>query len=196
MERIFDEAEAGRTLELAGRLGVLEAVLPDLGADPGTFAAPRAPGVTWGWDEWIGLLACSVPPGRARALAERLNLGSRATRVALDAAAINGMGWPAGAAPARPSEIYALFSRRTRASIRACAAVTTDDARRAAMTTYLEALADTAPELTGEDLLGMGVPEGPAVGRLLRELLDARLDGQVATVDEERRFVLSRMGPS
>ena len=62
------------------------------------------------------------------------------------------------------------------------------------MTTYLEALADTAPELTGGDLLGMGVTEGPAVGRLLRDLLYARLDGEVTTVDEERRFVLSRMG--
>ena len=194
LERIFDEAEAGRVLELAGSLGVLEAVFPDMGADPGIFASARFPGDDWGRDEWIGLLACSVPPGRAQALVKRLNLGSRATRVVLDVEAINSMDWPIETAPARPSEIYALLSRRSDASIRACAAATTDDVRRAAMTTYLEALADTAPELTGGDLLGMGVTEGPAVGRLLRDLLYARLDGEVTTVDEERRFVLSRMG--
>ena len=193
LERIFDEAEAGRALELAGRMGVLEAVLPDLGADTGIFASARIPGGAWGWDEWIGLLACSVPGGRARALAKRLNLGSRATRVALDAAEVNDLAWPSAAAPARPSEVYALLSRRSGASIRACAAATTDEAGRAAMTTYLETLAGTSPELTGEDLLRMGVPEGPTVGRLLRELLYARLDGEVATLDEERRFVLSRI---
>ena len=194
LERIFDEARAARVLELAGRLGVLEAVFPDMGADPGILGSPRFPAGAWGWDEWIGLLTCSVPPGRARALAERLNLGSRATRVVQDVAAISDMDWPTGTVPTRPSEIYALFSRRSRASIRACAAATKDGVRRAAMTTYLEALADTVPELTGEDLLGMGVSEGPTVGRLLRELLYARLDGEVTTVDEERRFVLSRMG--
>ncbi len=194
LERIFDEAEAGRVLELAGRLGVLEAAFPDMGADPGIFASARFLGGDWGWDEWIGLLACSVPPGRAQALAKRLNLGSRATGVVLDVEAINDMDWPPETAPVRPSEIYALLSRRSKASIRACAAVTTDEMHMAAMTTYLEALADTAPALTGEDLLEMGVPEGPTVGRLLRELLYARLDGEVTTVDEERRFVLSRMG--
>ena len=196
LERIFDESEAGRVLELAGRLGVLEAVFPDMGADPGIFASARIPGGGWGWDEWIGLLACPVPSGRAQALANRLNLGSRATRVVLDVAAVNNLDWPGAAAPVRPSEIYELLSRRSRASIRACAAATTDGAGRVAMTTYLEALVDTASELTGEDLLKMGVPEGPAVGRVLRELLYARLDGEVTTVDEERGFVLSRIDRS
>ena len=196
LERIFDEAEAGRVLELAGRLGVLEAAFPGMGADPGIFASARIPGRDWGWDEWIGLLACSVPGGRAQALAKRLNLGSRAARVALDAAEVNELDWPGAAAPVRPSEVYELLSRRSRASIRACAAVTTDEAGREAMTTYLEDLADTASELTGEDLLKMGVPEGPTVGRVLRQLLYARLDGEVTTVDEERRFVLSRIDRS
>ncbi len=196
LERIFDEAEAGRVLELAGRLGVLEAVFPDMGADPGIFSSARFPEGTWGWDEWIGLIACSLPPGRARALAERLNLGSRATRVVVDVEAIKSMDWPAGTAPARPSEVYALLSPRSRASIRACAAVTPDGVHRETMANYLESLADTAPELTGKDLLGMGVPEGPAVGRLLRELLYARLDGEVTSLDEERRLVLSRISRS
>ena len=64
------------------------------------------------------------------------------------------------------------------------------------MTNYLESLADTAPELTGGDILAMGVPEGPTVGRLLRELLYARLDGEVTSLEEERRFVLSRISRS
>lgn len=196
LERIFDEAETGRVLELAGSLGVLEAVFPDMRAEPGIFSSARFPEGTRGWDEWFGLLACSVPPGRARALAERLNLGSRATRVALDVEAIKGMAWPAGTAPARPSELYALLSPRSRASIRACAAAAVDEVHREAMANYLESLADTAPELTGGDLLAMGVPEGPAVGRLLRELLYARLDGEVTSLEEERRFVLSRISRS
>ena len=39
--------------------------------------------------------------------------------------------------------------------------------------------------LAGADLLALGFQEGPAVGVALRTLLDARLDGRVATREEE-----------
>ena len=46
--------------------------------------------------------------------------------------------------------------------------------------------------LTGRDLVGLGVPEGPGVGEILRKLLDARLDGTVAS-DEEERALAERL---
>lgn len=47
------------------------------------------------------------------------------------------------------------------------------------------------PILTGDDLLALGVPKGPAVGALLDRLRDARLDGTVTTRDEEIAVVKS-----
>lgn len=58
-------------------------------------------------------------------------------------------------------------------------------ARRAPIDRYLERLAGTGLEITGEDLREAGVPEGPAIGRALRETLKRKLDGEVAGHDAE-----------
>ena len=45
-------------------------------------------------------------------------------------------------------------------------------------------------EITGDDLLAEGIPEGPAIGRGLANALRAKLDGEVASREEERRVAL------
>ncbi|HEY8426368.1 MAG TPA: hypothetical protein VIK73_10205 [Limnochordales bacterium] len=45
------------------------------------------------------------------------------------------------------------------------------------------------PRLTGRDLLALGCPEGPAVGRMQRALRAAVLDGRVRSRAEEQRWV-------
>lgn len=45
------------------------------------------------------------------------------------------------------------------------------------------------PTLSGDDLLSLGVPEGPLVGELLSRLRDAKLDGTVATREDEIALV-------
>ncbi len=54
---------------------------------------------------------------------------------------------------------------------------------------YLKELQTVRPVLGGEDLLAMGVPEGPDVGRLLAKLREAKLDGSVSGEADERRLV-------
>ncbi|HEU0121574.1 MAG TPA: CCA tRNA nucleotidyltransferase [Bryobacteraceae bacterium] len=61
-------------------------------------------------------------------------------------------------------------------------------------------LANTPPEvlappklLTGSDLIALGVPEGPAVGRVLRELEDAQLEGRIASPAEASALVRQRL---
>jgi tRNA nucleotidyltransferase (CCA-adding enzyme) len=44
-------------------------------------------------------------------------------------------------------------------------------------------------DLTGEDLKQMGIPTGPRYKRILASLMDAKLDGQVRTRDDEVAFV-------
>jgi tRNA nucleotidyltransferase (CCA-adding enzyme) len=46
-------------------------------------------------------------------------------------------------------------------------------------------------EITGEDLLAAGVPEGPAIGRGLEAALSGRLDGELSGRDEELRIALA-----
>jgi hypothetical protein len=46
-------------------------------------------------------------------------------------------------------------------------------------------------EIDGSELIEAGVPEGPAVGRGLAAALQAKLDGEIATRDEELRVALA-----
>lgn len=50
---------------------------------------------------------------------------------------------------------------------------------------YLTRLADVTSLVSGADLQSLGVPRGPAIRSLKERLLAARLDGQVASKDEE-----------
>jgi tRNA nucleotidyltransferase (CCA-adding enzyme) len=55
-----------------------------------------------------------------------------------------------------------------------------------------------APLLLGRDVLALGVPPGPRVGRILREVYERQLDGAVATLEdarEEARRLLSQPPP-
>ena len=55
---------------------------------------------------------------------------------------------------------------------------------------YLGEWRDVTLEISGEDLIAAGVPEGPAVGRGLAAALRAKLDGEAPTRDDELRIAL------
>ena len=58
---------------------------------------------------------------------------------------------------------------------------------------YLSELREMKTDLDGNDLVSMGVPHGPEVGRMLRKLRTAKLDGAVHTRQDERALVLRLM---
>lgn len=58
-----------------------------------------------------------------------------------------------------------------------------------AIRSYLETYQWVRPATRGEDLLGMGVPEGPEVGEALEMLRRARLQGLARDAEEERHLV-------
>ncbi len=58
-----------------------------------------------------------------------------------------------------------------------------------AISLYLTTLRKTAPELTGKDLQAMGYTPGPLFKKILTALLEARLEGQVKSREEEIGFV-------
>lgn len=66
---------------------------------------------------------------------------------------------------------------------------------RRAISRYLTQWRRVAPALGGDDVMALGVPEGPAVGAALTDLLDARLDGVVSTSEEEEERVRARLAP-
>jgi len=45
------------------------------------------------------------------------------------------------------------------------------------------------PALNGHELMGMGFNQGPAIGRVQRELVDLQLEGKIKTKEEAKRWV-------
>ncbi|MBI5483504.1 MAG: CBS domain-containing protein [Deltaproteobacteria bacterium] len=60
---------------------------------------------------------------------------------------------------------------------------------------YLTKLRDVVPHLGGKDLKGLGVPPGPHFGRIRQRLLQARLDGEVSSREDELALVKSMITP-
>ena len=56
---------------------------------------------------------------------------------------------------------------------------------------YVSRLRHVELEISGDDLIDAGVPEGPAVGRGLNAALAGRLDGEISSRDEELRVALA-----
>jgi tRNA nucleotidyltransferase (CCA-adding enzyme) len=59
---------------------------------------------------------------------------------------------------------------------------------------YCTQLAGTKTLLGGKDLRQLGVPPGPVYRELLGGLLEARLDGEVESREDEVRWVRERSG--
>lgn len=93
--------------------------------------------------------------------------------------------WVTGA-PLRAAGTPSAIARAARgAPLEAVALAGGENAR-----AWLEDLRHVRTEITGEDLLAAGIPEGPEVGERLRRALDARLDGLAVGRDAELAVAL------
>ena len=81
----------------------------------------------------------------------------------------------------RNSQVHDFFKGFDRDSGSAFGIAAEHDIAKARAADYLSRLADVRPELTGKDLINLGVPRGPKIGHVLNRLLDARLDGLAAS---------------
>ena len=199
LDRVLEEPAAPRILQAADEYGALAAIHPALRFGPATGVETAA----WEPDGELprsdvvlaALLYCSDSAGVDR-LAARLNMDSSWMRAARDVAALKSADDRLRAPRLRRSELFALLSDAQPASIRGCFLATEDPQVRERLDLYLTELRHVRPILDGHDLMALGVPEGPVVGRLLDKLLAARLEGLLSTrEDEEAMVARSVKGP-
>jgi tRNA nucleotidyltransferase (CCA-adding enzyme) len=88
----------------------------------------------------------------------------------------------------RPSEVVHLLSPFTGPAILVTWVATDSQRVREHLYRYWEAYRHVKPVLTGDDLKDMALPPGPLYGRILEELRDARLDGEISSEVEERHL--------
>ncbi|HAY22850.1 MAG TPA: polya polymerase, partial [Desulfobacterales bacterium] len=94
-----------------------------------------------------------------------------------------------------PKEIYYLLHELSTEFLLYMMAKTRREGSKKAISLFITQLRNVRPHLAGKDLLDMGYEPGPRYKRILQHLLDAHLDGQVQTKEDEIASVLRRFGP-
>ena len=138
---------------------------------------------------YLALLLYSVETGEAMQFMQRYRFPKESIQKVEDTLVIRDTEPRIETAALRPSLVYAFFKGLERESVRAFSIATADDKARARAADYLFRLADIRPKLTGKDLINLGVPRGPDIGRFLNRLLEARLDGRTASREDETALV-------
>jgi tRNA nucleotidyltransferase (CCA-adding enzyme) len=101
----------------------------------------------------------------------------------------------AGSSPMAPSELHELLSGHpTEVLLMAILQAPEDSPAEERVRSYLERVCDVSLQINGETLKEAGVPESPALGRVLKETLALKLDGFVSGPDEELETALRLLG--
>jgi len=142
-------------------------------------------------ERWLTLFAAllrPLPPDVRDRVIERLSTGRRVRRLVGELAEFERDVLPALSADENPlpSKLHKMLKRFSSETLLQARAHAPGSPLAERVAFYSSRLRGTTAELTGSDLAQMGVPEGEAVGRILGVLLDARLNGEVSSVEEEK----------
>ena len=191
-QRIFQEARAVDMLITTRDLGILSAVHAGLNPTDQVFEKLRAGGTDQvSPDEAIFAIALTwgLAASDREALISRLNMPAAWAIPIREVEQLRRMSGEIGSPLVSRSVLFEKLHGFDLAAIRACAVLTDDAAFSSALDLYLNDLRHVRPELNGDDLITLGILQGPMVGSLLRELRRERLDGTLSSEDDEREYV-------
>ena len=199
LERILYEGRPEKVMLRAAELGVLSTIHPSLKADDWLAerftrarqqTVSRVPPIAF----YLALMVYRLTVDEAEELISKLRLpnamsnGLRGTlRLKGELAALREPGLP-------PSRVYRLLSPFSLAAVTVNIVASDNETVRQYLMLYWNALRYVKPELNGDDLLSMGISEGPQLKEILDRLLEARLDGEVSTREGEVEVVKGLLG--
>ena len=200
LERILEEKDPLPALERVAELGVLAAVDPAFKSD---YALSKLHTVSFPAGDpdfrltplaYLSALVYHFSPADAEGLVRRLSLPRSWARVVRDTIEVRRREAELSFSSLSPSQLYDLLEGLSQEVVLIASLLTESALVRRRLEQFLNELANVRPTLNGQDLLEMGVAEGPQVGQILRRLQEARLDGKVTTAEGERRLVQNILG--
>ena len=194
IERIFLEAyTAATTLRTLDGWGALSGIHPAIRFDSAAWLrfGQESGGLSSESTVTVGfaVLGAGLRVSDAEGVAARLGLGSLSRRALVESAEISGRLSEANVAEMSNSQLVELLDPYHRHTVAGCALASTGEVSRR-VGQYLSDLRDMRPDLDGSNLVNMGIPHGPEIGRVLRILRAAKLDGLVRTRDDECTMVM------
>lgn len=186
--RTFEEAEPWRALARMQELGVLAATHPALRfSDSQALAFQRWAGASRPTVVPWALLAWESPPREIAGVVARLSLPRKASAAVESVPALRKLELRL-AKKLRLSQVDGLLSPFPPEAVTALAFAASDPAVRPVVAGFL-ATRHLRPLLRGDDVVSLGVTQGPDVGEVLRRLRVAKLDGVVKSRADEERLV-------
>ena len=192
LELILKEERPEKALKRAGDLGLLGEVHPAL---KGTgrlkkrfekareVAPPPSPAL------YSALLTCSLSIKEVEDLVARLRVPGSVSRVIRDTARLRGQMPSLDAPDLPPSAISGLLQEYSPTSVQACAIAADSALVQERLDLYLTRWRHVRTALDGSALQKLGVPSGPRLGRMLKALHGAKLDGKISTREDETELV-------
>ncbi|MCC7359190.1 MAG: CCA tRNA nucleotidyltransferase [Anaerolineales bacterium] len=186
LDLIFAEPQAAAMLTQLDELGALTALHPALSWSPAAAeraaVLPELPRPAWQLPAALirpaacfALLLAAAPGESAGALA-RLAITHDVAQAVTAALAFQPAAWPA---QPLPSQVVAMLDRLPPAGVAAAYAL--HPAQRPLLHRYLSEWRFVRADLTGDDLLALGLPAGPRFKTLLWQLRAGRLDGTLSS---------------
>lgn len=143
---------------------------------------------------YLAALISELPHERVNGVLERLLLTNHEKGVIESGLELHRF-MPLSLSDMTRSQIYDIMHGRPREALAIAAAVgQVGSYLRRAIKLYLDELADARLDITGADLLAVGVESGPRLGAALKHVLAARLDGDARTSKEQLELAVAFLG--
>jgi tRNA nucleotidyltransferase (CCA-adding enzyme) len=186
---LLAEEQAPAALERLHALGLDRALHPALEVNPELAAAATLGAVAIGADRAGAALAALVAgaPGELAGWLDELGLTAQARDAAVRAALHAPFLARELRREPRPSEVHALLRDEPPEALALALALR---APPEPILRFVTELRGVRLEITGDDLIAAGVPEGPAIGRALDAALRRKLDGEVEGREAELEVAL------
>ncbi len=194
LELTFQEEHPHRALRRCGELGVLQAIYPPICDGAGVtslegHAIESCP--LW----YLAALSYPLSAQEGESFIRRLRMPARWARVVRDAIAVRQSSEGAPASPRyigdptlSPGELCSFLDQLSPVSVQIGSLLSESPQVRESLERYLTRWRYVKPTLNGKDLISLGVPEGPLVGEVLRQLRWARLEARATSRDDEIRL--------
>ena len=187
LERVFADSDPDAAFRRLREWGALTAIHPSLGEPSGSWgrfvantgALPRRSQVNVGY----AVLACGLSDAAANGVIVRLGPDSDACRAIRESALLGRMAL-SDLLDCSNSQLARLLDPLTASAVLGASLTTGGESGRR-LAEYLEFHRRFRPNLSGNDLIALGVHQGPAVGNILERLRSAWLDGEVSNADGE-----------
>jgi tRNA nucleotidyltransferase (CCA-adding enzyme) len=195
-DRMFDEPQPELGLARADDIVLFQTLVPSLEWTPELTRAAQALRES-GYETtpliFLALLSLPLSQSNAETLVSRLNVPASWAKVIRDTYTLRVRLPSLSGTNILPSAVYARLSGLAPESILAWSALAPNQATRRLLLSFQMKWQSVEPYLTGDDLLALGVPQGPLIGKLLQDLLNGRLDDIIVSRDAEEEFVRSRI---